>query len=85
MDKYQEELINIKLYLQKHGEHVDKVIRWQSGFRHSGTDLGLPIRITAIKDGDYETEYIYCVPRCALKNEEQPNFLFVKKYKREKH
>jgi hypothetical protein len=41
------QLDNIKVYLNNNGLNVDKVIRWQGGFAHGGTN-GLTIITTVI-------------------------------------
>jgi hypothetical protein len=41
------QLDNIKVYLNNNGLNVDKVIRWQGGFAHGGTN-GLTIITTVM-------------------------------------
>jgi len=59
MDKYKQELENIKQYLINEGIKVDTVTMWQSGFRHEGSYLGLEV-IARVNVGI--NEEIYYVP-----------------------
>jgi hypothetical protein len=72
MNKYEQELHNIKQYLINEGIKVDKVTRWQGGFGHYGTSMGLNI-IATVESGIKEEQY--CVPAYLVKQGEE-----IKKY-----
>jgi len=78
MDKYKQELENIKEYLTNEGVKVDTVTMWQGGFRHEGSYLGLEIIARIEVDGKEE---IYYVPNYLVRQGKEIK-KYMKKYNR---
>lgn len=62
MEKYKQELINIKNYLKDNGVEVDEVTIWQGGCYSEGTKHGLTIVTRIMIEGKEE---VYAIPKIA--------------------